>query len=286
MQKKRLVTMKTIRLINLENMDLKELTSIWNRCWRGYYFDMTYTPEHMRVWLHLSQVNLRHSRAIVIDDQIAGFALLSVFGNEGWIAGTSLDPNYRGKGLFKPLMLAQLNAAACLGLKRVYLEVLIQNHALKVYQSVGFKQVRQLSIYRTPKSEFSFTCTKKFDASHLELVSIEPYFEGRRRAFFYPAWQRKEEYLKRYSNFSALMNRNRTAGVLYVGDKNAPCLDAWSATEVGAEELISCVLACLNSSSSLLFSLTNQPEDWIVAFLRANGVDPNEKQLEMSIELS
>lgn len=278
--------MKTIRLINLQNISLDDLTSIWNRCWRGYYFDMTYSPEHMRAWLHLSQVNLQHSKAIVVDGRIAGFALLSVFGNEGWIAGTSVDPNYRGKGLFKPLMFAQLNSAARLGLKRIYLEVLIQNHAHKVYQSVGFKRVRQLNIYRTPKSQLEFIHHQKFESPEFDSVSLGEYFASRRHAFFYPAWQRKEEYLKRYSNYLALLNKQRTAGVLYAGENNAPCLDAWSATEVGAEGLITFVSASLFANTNLLFSLTNQPEDWIVAFLRANGVDPNEKQLEMSIELS
>ncbi|EGW41586.1 GNAT family N-acetyltransferase [Desulfosporosinus sp. OT] len=272
---------KNIRVNTLEHISLHELTDIWNRCWRGYYYDMTYTPEHMRVWLHLSQVSLQHSMAILVEDQIVGFALLSIDGVDGWIAGACLDPNYRGKGLFAPLMFSQLNSASCVGLKGVFLEVLEQNHALKVYQSVGFTRMRQLNIYRT-QGGIDFFSDGKVEACHLEMASVEQYFESRRRAFFNPAWQRREEYLKRYGNFSAVMNSSRTAGALFAGDKNAPCLDAWSATESGAKELISSVLGRSNAS----FSLTNQPEDWIVSFLSAYGINPNAKQFEMHIKLA
>ena len=271
--------MKAIRQIALEHLSLGELTDIWNRCWQGYYYDMTYTPEHLKLWLHLTQVSLQHSIAIIVEDQIAGFALLSLDGIEGWIAGACIDPDYRRRGLFTPLMSSQLNKARSAGLKRVYLEVLEQNHALKVYQSVGFMRVRRLNIYRTqrrlnsPKNEVP--------TLDLETVPVAQYFKNRRSAFFYPAWQRRERYLKRYGNPLAVMNLTGTAGALFAGDSNAPCLDAWSATEAGAVEVISLVLRRRAS-----FSLTNQPEDWIVACLSAYGINPSAKQFEMCTELT
>ncbi|HEY8909337.1 MAG TPA: GNAT family N-acetyltransferase [Desulfosporosinus sp.] len=287
--------MKNIRLITLEHISLEELTDIWNRCWQDYYFDMTYTPEHLRVWLQLTQVSLQHSMAIIVDEQVAGFALLSMDGIDGWIAGACIDPVYRRKGLFTPLMYSQLNAAIRAGLKRVYLEVLEGNHALKVYQSVGFTQTRQLNIYRT-KNRINSLHDRRVEARisgfeagrlarPLETVSVEQYFENRRRAFFNPAWQRREGYLKRYKHSLAVMNLTGTAGALFTGDKNIFCLDAWSATEAGAEEvMISSVLGSGRSNTS--FSLTNQPVDWIVAFLSAYGINPSAKQFEMCIELT
>lgn len=273
--------MKNIRVITLKHISLEELTNIWNRCWRGYYYDMTYTPEHIRGWLHLSQVSLQHSIAITVEDQVVGFALLSVDGIDGWIAGACIDPDYRRKGLFTPLMHSLLNSAASVGLKRVYLEVLEQNHALKVYQSVGFKRMRQLNIYRVQSRINSFS-DRKVEVRSLETVPIEQYFENRRRAFFNPAWQRRERYLNRYGHPIAVMNMAGTAGALFAGDENSPCLDAWSATEAGAEEMISSVLGRSRAS----FSLTNQPEDWIVASLSAFGINPSAKQFEMCTELT
>ena len=273
--------MKNIRLITLENINLAELTDIWNRCWNGYYYDMTYTSEHIRAWLHLTQVSLQNSSAIIVDDHVAGFVLLSGDGIDGWIAGACIDPHYRRKGLFTPLMHTQLNLATRVGLKRVYLEVLEQNHALKVYDSVGFKRVRQLNIYRN-QTRVNSLSESKVEARPLVTVPLEQYFENRRRAFFKPAWQRREGYLRRYGPSLAVMNLVGTAGALFSGNENPPCLDAWSATEVGAQEVITSVLGRPNVS----FSLTNQPEDWVAACLSAYGINPSVKQFEMCIELT
>ena len=273
--------MKNIRVITLEHISLEELTDIWNRCWRGYYYDMTYTPEHLRTWLHLSQVSLQDSRAILVEDQVAGFALLSLDGGDGWVAGTCIAPDYRRKGLFTPLMHSLLNSASCVGVKRVYLEVLVQNHALKVYQSVGFKQVRHLNIYRN-QSRIHYSPTRNVVAGPLEIVPIEQYFENRRSAFFSPAWQRREGYLKRYVHSFAVMNLTGTAGALFTGVKNNLCLDAWSATEAGAEE----AMLSVQERTGASFTLINQPEGWIVAYLSAYGIIPSARQLEMCVELT
>ncbi|MDR3539847.1 MAG: GNAT family N-acetyltransferase [Desulfosporosinus sp.] len=273
--------MKNIKVITLEHISIAELTDIWNRCWRGYYYDMTYTPEHLKTWLHLSQVFLQDSRAIIVEDQVVGFALLSVDGSDGWVAGTCIAPNYRRKGLFTPLMHSLLNSATCLRLKRVYLEVLVQNHALKVYQSVGFTRVRPLNIYRD-QCRIHYPPPRKAAVRSLERVSIEQYFTNRRSALFIPGWQRREGYLKRYRHSLAVMNLAGTAGALFAGVKNTLCIDAWSATESGAEEVISALPSRTGSS----FTLINQPEDWIVAGLSAYGIIPSAKQFEMCVELT
>lgn len=269
--------MRNIRVATLIYINLNEMTEIWNRCWRGYYYDMSYTPEHMRAWLNLNQVSLQHSMAIFVEERIAGFALLSIDENEGWIAGACIDPYYRRKGLFTALMRIELDVARRVGLKRVYLEVLEQNNARKVYQSVGLERTRQLNIYRVQsRNDYS-----KVEARPLELISLETYFD-KRRALFKPAWQRREGYLRRHINIVAVMNSTGSAGALFAGGKIALLLDAWSTTVAGAEEVISTII--LRSDNS--WSLTNQPEDQISTFLKSRGIYPNAKQYEMCIDLS
>lgn len=271
--------MKNIRVAALININLHEMTKIWNRCWRGYYFNMSYTPEQMRAWLDLSQVSLQHSMAIIVEDQIAGFALLSLDGTDGWIAGACIDPDYRRKGLFSALMRIELDVARRVGLKRVYLEVLEQNHAREVYQSIGFVRMRQLNIYRVlNRIECSY---RTFAARPLEATPLEKYFD-KRRALFKPAWQRREGYLRRYVSITALMNSTESAGALFAGDKIAHLLDAWSTNVSGAEEILATII--LRSGAS--WSLTNQPEDLIADFLKSRGINPSAKQYEMCIELT
>ena len=271
--------MKNIRVAPLTHINLNEMTKIWNRCWRGYFYDMTYTPEHMRVWLDLSQVSLQYSMAIFVEDQIAGFALLSFEGSDGWIAGACIDPDYRRKGLFTALMRIELDVARRVGLKRVYLEVLEQNHALKVYQSVGFTRMRQLNVYRAQnRVDFS---NKRAETGLLKLIPTEKYFECR-RGLFNPAWQRREGYLGRHLNISAVINSTGSAGTLFAGDKITLLLDAWSTTAAGAEEVITTIK--LRSGTS--WSLTNQPDDQISTLLTARGIYPTAKKYEMCAYLT
>jgi len=271
--------MRNIRVASLIEINIDEMTEIWNRCWRGYYYNVSYTTEHMRAWLNLSQVSLKYSMAIFVEDQIAGFALLSLDETDGWIAGACIDPRYRRKGLFNALMRIELDVARRVGLKRVYLEVLEQNHARIVYEAVGFVRMRQLNIYRVQNRN---DCSKRtVETPPLELIPIETYFDNR-RALFNPAWQRREGYLRRHPNIFAVMNSTGSAGVLFAGHKTALLLDAWSTTVVRAEDVICDII--LRSGTS--WSLTNQPDDQIVAFLKARGINPSAKQYEMCVELA
>jgi len=240
---------------------------------------MSYTPEQMRAWLDLSRVSLQHSMAIFVENQIAGFAMLSLDGTDGWIAGACIDPDYRRKGLFSALMRIELDVARRVGLKRVYLEVLKQNQARKVYQSVGFTRVRQLNMYRVHNR---VVCFNRSVGTHpLELISIEEYFDNR-RTLFAPAWQRREAYLRRHVNMLAMMDSTGSAGALFTGDKIALVLDAWSVTVTGAEEIISTIV----QKSGVSWSLKNQPEDQIATDLEARGISPSAKQYEMCVELT
>jgi len=253
---------------------------MWNRCWRGYYYNMDYSQEHMKVWLTLSQVSLPYSIAILVDNRVVGFTLLSVDNKDGWIAGACIDPDYRRNALFTVLLRSQLNLAKSIPLKRIQLEVMEQNHAKKIYQSIGFVNVRQLNVYRESKiTEFNY---KIFQVHPLGLIPLEEYFQKRSRAFFNPAWQRRERYLRRHSNLLAYINQTGTAGAIFAGEKYGLLLDIWCSNLAGAEEMIPTILHWSGAS----FSLTNQPNDWISTFLRAHGIYPSAKQFEMYIELS
>ncbi|WP_042332364.1 GNAT family N-acetyltransferase [Desulfosporosinus orientis] len=264
----------------LENCDLQDITEMWNRCWRGYYYDMSYSKDHMKVWLDLSQVSLQHSLAILDKRRVVGFALLAVEEKDGWIAGACIDPEYRRYGLFTLLIKSQLNLANYMRLQRIFLEVLEQNPARNIYQTVGFKSMRQLNVYRaTTRTIYD---RQRLTAHPLKQTSPEEYFKIRKTTSFKPAWQRRENYLKRYSNLWALINQAGTAGALFAGDKSGPLLDLWSVNLTGAEELIPTMLR--RGGKSLI--LTNQPNDWVFSFLLNYGIIPSAKQIEMCIELS
>lgn len=261
----------------LANSSLSELTQAWNRCWRGYRYETSYTEAQMKAWLHQCQVELTHSVAIRESERIVGFALLSVENEDGWIAGTCIDPLFRGQHLFESLMSTQLQCALDLGLKQLQLEVLTQNHAVKVYEAVGFKRMRELLVYRL------LTGTLKPDLGQIARhpfreVPLSDYFGARIHTDFTPAWQRRENHLRRYSSLKAWLNSEGTAGMLFTGDHNTTLIDTWTVSFELVAKLISSVLEITEGE----FNLTNQPKDWLSAYLTRLGITPTDIQYEMS----
>lgn len=137
-----------VELTTLEGSDLSLLTETWNRCWQGYFYEMFFNEENLRIWIEHGQIKLNHSIALREHGKIVGFTFLSQTDYEGWIAGTAIDPQYRGRGLFAPMLQAQINLARSIGLRRIYLEVLSRNYAQYTYKSQGFRFVRDLHLYR------------------------------------------------------------------------------------------------------------------------------------------
>ncbi len=271
--------MKGQRLITLQHIQAKDMTDIWNRCWQGYYHDMTYTPEQMQVWLHLGRVSLRYSLAYVVYDVVVGFCLLSVDGAEAWIAGTSIDPRFRGRGLFRSLLQAQVELAKRLGLKRIFLEVLTQNHAHRIYRSVGFADRRTVQIYRLRGPDWWIDSAKDQQRIFLP-VTMGEYF-GARSPHIQPAWQRRESYLRRYPQLRAWMDHERGAGALFAGGQGAPLLDVWSYREDLAREVMAMAAGYVQGP----FSVTNQPQDAVTAYLNGRGIHPQAQQYEMGLDL-
>lgn len=260
----------------LDNSSLYEITQAWNRCWQGYQFETNYSEVQMKAWLYQCQVDLGHSVALRESGVIIGFALLSVENEDGWIAGTSIDPRFRGKHLFAPLMSTQIQYAHDLGLKRLQLEVLTQNHAAKVYEAVGFKPMRELHVYRLPAGTFKTGLSQKV-CRHFREVPLSEYFEARTRAEFSPSWQRRENHLKRYSSLKAWLNLQGNSGMLFTGEHYTTLLDTWTISWEQVEKLISSILEITEGD----FNLTNQPKDWISAYLTRLGILPSSIQYEM-----
>lgn len=261
----------------LAGSSLSELTQAWNRCWQGYQYELSYSEAQMKAWLHQCQVELNHSVALRDSERIVGFALLSVENEDGWIAGTCIDPHFRGKHLFASLMLTQLKCALDLDLKQLQLEVLTQNHAVKVYEAVGFKRMRELYIYRLP------TGTLKRNLSQIPRrpfreVPLSDYFEARTRTEFSPSWQRRENHLRRYSSLKAWLNSEGTAGMLFTGEHSTTPIDTWTVSFEQVAKLISSILEITEGE----FNLTNQPKDWISAYLTRLGITPSSIQYEMN----
>ena len=84
---------------------------------------------------------------IIVDDNTIGKVRVKREEGEAWIYGFSILPEYQGKGIGRNVLRKVVNEQNELG-HSVHLEVETKNaHALKLYESVGFKAVHAQDYY-------------------------------------------------------------------------------------------------------------------------------------------
>ncbi len=95
--------------------------------------------------------DLAASRVAVGEAGPVGPCMLARRGEDGWIGGVGVSLPARRTGVGEELMRAALAEARALGLRRVWLEVLIQNEpAIRLYEKLGFARVRDLEVWALP----------------------------------------------------------------------------------------------------------------------------------------
>lgn len=129
---------------------LERLTEIWNLGYSGYFVPISLAPAQMERMILTGSLNLENCLVMLDGKEPVGFSMLGLRGEQGWIGGFGITPAYRGRGLAAELFQAHLLLLRTLGLRRVRLEVLVQNWAQKVYARAGFEIVRRLAVLAGP----------------------------------------------------------------------------------------------------------------------------------------
>lgn len=128
---------------------LKRLTQAFNHAFTGYYLPMTQTPSALAEMIRVNDVALSASRVMLLDGALAGIGLVGLRTDRAWIAGMGLDPRWRGHGYGRALLDELLDAARRAGARSAQLEALtINTPALALYESMGFRDMRELRVYQ------------------------------------------------------------------------------------------------------------------------------------------
>jgi len=121
------------------------LATLLNQAYADYYLPIWLDEPRILRMYREADVALPYSVVAVIDQEPVGLALFSLRGEQGWISGVGVLPSFRRQGVARRMLGYLQDQARRLGLRRVLLEVLIQNEAgLALYQSMGFKLGRDL----------------------------------------------------------------------------------------------------------------------------------------------
>ena len=122
----------------------ESLAALWNRAYDGYYVPLHWKPEQFDRHVRRAGIDLALSRVGRIEGLSFGLSLAAGLGEQAWIGGFGVAPEFRRKGLAGRLIEAQVAALDARGIRRTRLEVIDFNPARRVYDAAGFEAEREL----------------------------------------------------------------------------------------------------------------------------------------------
>ncbi|MDX6480432.1 MAG: hypothetical protein QOG85_942 [Gaiellaceae bacterium] len=204
-----------IEIRSLQALSLAERVAVFNAAYEGYVMPF-HLEEPMLAFMESSfDVDLEASRVAVRDGRPVGLANLAVRGDEGWVAGVGVVSAARRAGLGEKLMTALHEEARARGLKRVWLEVIVENTgAFALYEKLGYELVQDVEVWMLDAAEGEHTA-REVEPANVELPEKhEP-------------WQRADGTLAYYDDLRGLVTdsgamlfcpRSRVQPQQYTGD--------------------------------------------------------------------
>ena len=119
---------------------IEQLTTIRCDCFEDYLVPVTLSVEVFVQRFSAEGLSLLDSRVWLDGDVPAAMAVVARRGDEARLAAFAVRPAYRGKGVGRRLMTPLIYAMRAQGGRRMWREVIRDNHAaVALYQSLGFE---------------------------------------------------------------------------------------------------------------------------------------------------
>jgi GNAT superfamily N-acetyltransferase len=275
-----------LRIVSAASVSLEEFAAALTAAFSGYHFPLSLDAAGLARKVRFEQIDLQQSLFAREGAEAVGVAALAIRGWAGWVAGFGVVPARRGQGVGRSLMAALSERARACGLRRLSLEVLVQNAAARrLYEGAGMRVARELLLLERAGDAVADSVAPGSsplrDAGPAELL---PHFARLHRVA--PAWQRDLP--------SLLAGRSRG---LYLGEKARPeayallsegpngnFLSDLAASDAGRAGELCAALGGVAVAGTL--KVINEPEQGLFAGpLLANGFVETERQHEMVVDL-
>ena len=181
-----------------QTLTLAERVALFNAGYEGYVVPLHVEEPMLTLMERSFDVDLDASRVAFRDGEAVGFANLAIRGDEGWIAGVGVVPAARRSGVGEALMRAVHDEARARGLKRVWLEVIVENTgAFALYEKLGYRTVRDVEVWSLPLSVSVSSDARDVpaDEAHARIREIREEHEP---------WQRADGTLAHHSDLRGL----------------------------------------------------------------------------------
>ena len=260
--------MDGLQIHSARSLPPAERADLFNAAYEGYHVPFHVDVATLEFMDGAFDLDLDASRIAFRDGDPVGLGNLGVRGEDAWIGGVGVVTGARRSGIGEALMRALHQQALERGVRRVWLEVIVENSgAFALYEKLGYRTIRDLEVW-------SLAAADEADAPAREVPAAEAQARVRELGGAREPWQRADETIANYGDALGLAT-DEGAAVYRTG---------------GAVQLLQVAgdaepfLRFLRGLGSV--SVLNLPEDDpAAAALRSLGAAVAVRQHEMLLEL-
>jgi ribosomal protein S18 acetylase RimI-like enzyme len=249
-------------------LDRAERAALFTAAYEGYFLPFQIDETALASMEKLFDFDVEASRIAFREGTPIGLGNLGLRDEDAWIGGVGVVPAARRSGVGETLMLALHEQARERGVRRVWLEVIVENTgAFALYEKLGYRTVRDVEVWSLPADEDEAATAR-------EVPAVEAHCRIRELRSGRVPWQRADETVANYGDARGLMSD--TGAALFRGDGPVQLLQ-----QAGEPDAVLPTLRRLGTVSVL-----NLPEDDpATGTLRELGATAVVRQHEMLLEL-
>jgi ribosomal protein S18 acetylase RimI-like enzyme len=264
------VMTKGLELQPASSLDLPDYAALFNAAYEGYLIPFHIDENTVAAMTAAFDLDADASRIAYRDGVAVGLGNLGIRGEDGWIGGVGVIVAARRSGVGETLMRALHEQARERGLRRVWLEVIVENTgAFALYEKLGYRTIRDVEMWSLSQSDEGGSGASEVPAADAH-ARIRALRSGRE------PWQRADQTVENYNDTLGLATDDDAAVYRRAG------------ADVQLLQLAGNAVPLLRSLRRLgKVNVLNLPEDDpAVDVLRDLGATVVVRQHEMLLELS
>jgi len=144
----------SIELRPSSSLSLDQRTALFNAAYEGYLVPFHIDEQQLAFMDDAFDLDLDASRVAFRDGEPVGLGNLGVRGEDAWIGGVGVVASARRSGVGEAVMRALHEQAQERGVRRVWLEVIVENTgASALYEKLGYERVQDVEVWTLPAAE-------------------------------------------------------------------------------------------------------------------------------------
>jgi len=141
----------TLELRSARSLSLGERAELFTAAYEGYVLPFHIDEEQLAFMDTVFDYDVDSSRVAFRDGEAVGLGNLNRRGEDAWIGGVGVVTSARRSGVGEALMHAVHEQAREHGVRRVWLEVIVENTgAVALYEKLGYELVQNVEVWTLP----------------------------------------------------------------------------------------------------------------------------------------